>query len=697
MRWYFSLFLLVPFFGLSQHKEVDSTELGDIRRVQLHEDIVRLKERLKEQSFSTLDALEKWVESNQQFDHRLKYKYLMGIKYFLEDLQSGKVHKKYSQNLVDAYQYLMEHDMVGNSIEMAVQKFDYEINNALIGDKTIFYENVGLRAARMYMYSQFLRIHPEKILTTISGYLEEPFVDEMLAQAAQLYPDEFYNYASAKQSLLAKRMRQVKDTTVQLLCRISEDSSGRLLFPFLHAMLYDEINYDTIKQISIDDKKFYQLLVRSHIHYQEEIVKGNPPVVYQEMFKLLKKKAVAYFINPINGMHDENELLRFKLLDGLTPEELYYLMVVSEDIIYTSSFVGIFQRMMDGLQNQNTNQLLENVHFDRFRKFIKMAADYNKLDEFMNDMQPSQAQLLIKNFVARLEYDPNLENAVDVANGFSSIINLEIKQIIAEEIHAKLLEVQNTENEAGIRVYEALESLLKAEKDSGKAFSGKYELDPPYFLKKEKLSPNNRFIEQLFFYGDKDGKASFNHFIAFFRNNKNWKVIKSEQWYEIKSMQGAQISMFANIPFDNADGEDLDALAQASLTAFLNKNQLQPSIIVHRGHSYHLPSTIAQMSDNAKLVILGSCGSYQHLHDVLNMCPTAQIISSREVGSLSVNDPILRTINEQLRTGKDLDWVKIWKKLTLEMKATATKNRFENYVAPHKNLGLMLLHALHNN
>jgi hypothetical protein len=58
---------------------------------------------------------------------------------------------------------------------------------------------------------------------------------------------------------------------------------------------------------------------------------------------------------------------------------------------------------------------------------------------------------------------------------------------------------------------------------------------------------------------------------------------------------------------------------------------------------------------------------------------------------------MLRAINEQIRLGKDIDWIRTWKNLETQMKASGTKNRFDNYVAPHKNLGLLLLQALNNN
>jgi hypothetical protein len=210
---------------------------------------------------------------------------------------------------------------------------------------------------------------------------------------------------------------------------------------------------------------------------------------------------------------------------------------------------------------------------------------------------------------------------------------------------------------------------------------------------RDKLLSNDRIVEQLFFYGDKDGKISFENFLAFYTRNKYWKIFKTEKWIEIRSLQGKPVSVFANIPFDHADGEDRDAEAQMALSNFLQEQKMDPSIVVHRGHSYHLPSTIAQLPNSSKIVLLGSCGSYQHLSKVLDVCPDAQIISSREVGSLSVNDPILRMINETMRSGRNLDWILIWRNLQQQMRLTNAQHRFENYVAPHKNLGLLLLKA----
>ncbi|NBO59126.1 MAG: hypothetical protein EBU73_09380, partial [Chitinophagia bacterium] len=196
--------LCLPLFSLSQNIADGSAVSTDIRRVQLNEDIDRIQKNLSSIPPKRIDSLQSWLESNPALDHRLKYKYLSGIRYLLEDLVAGKVSMINADNLIDAYHQLMENDIGGISIESAVKKYTYEINRSLLSERTVFYENTGLSRAKIFLYSQHLDHHPDQILTTIAGYLSEDFVDDALSKAANLYPSEFYNYSSAIQTPLAK-------------------------------------------------------------------------------------------------------------------------------------------------------------------------------------------------------------------------------------------------------------------------------------------------------------------------------------------------------------------------------------------------------------------------------------------------------------------------------------------------------------
>ena len=75
---------------------------------------------------------------------------------------------------------------------------------------------------------------------------------------------------------------------------------------------------------------------------------------------------------------------------------------------------------------------------------------------------------------------------------------------------------------------------------------------------------------------------------------------------------------------------------------------------------------------------------------MLSICPYAHIIASKQVGSGTVNEPMIINITETLRSGKDLYWPEMWKKLSDQLKSNAL---FEDYIPPYKNLGALFIMA----
>lgn len=210
------------------------------------------------------------------------------------------------------------------------------------------------------------------------------------------------------------------------------------------------------------------------------------------------------------------------------------------------------------------------------------------------------------------------------------------------------------------------------------------------------MDTSGRVVQQLFFYGDKDGILSFQNFLGLFKGKKEWKIIQNQNWVEIQSQVGKPVLIFANKPLDNSKGDDPDAKAQRLLMEYMVQNGIEPTIVIHRGHSYHLKYTIDQLSPSAKIVILGSCGSYQNLTSVLQICPDAQIVSSKEVGSKLVNEPVLNLINESLLFQESIDWISMWNTLGKQFEGSEAEERFENYIPPHKNLGALFIKAFNN-
>ena len=104
--------------------------------------------------------------------------------------------------------------------------------------------------------------------------------------------------------------------------------------------------------------------------------------------------------------------------------------------------------------------------------------------------------------------------------------------------------------------------------------------------------------------------------------------------------------------------------------------------------------SLEQIQPSAKIVVLGSCGGYNNLSEVLSISRDAHIISSKQVGTKSVNEPILEAINNNLLEGNNIDWLPIWQGLTEKFrKDPVARERFDDYIPPYKNLGAIFIKA----
>ncbi len=91
--------------------------------------------------------------------------------------------------------------------------------------------------------------------------------------------------------------------------------------------------------------QYYKLLVKTRMDYAARML---PPLQdtaleMEALTTMLQSKGKDVFVREINALHDKPSSIRFKILDPLTPAELYYLIVLSEDEIYTSSYLGVIR------------------------------------------------------------------------------------------------------------------------------------------------------------------------------------------------------------------------------------------------------------------------------------------------------------------------------------------------------------------
>ncbi len=610
--------------------------------------------------------------------------------------QDKRISPALAPSLVTAFSQSMELDKKGLSIEPVIAGHAYEVGEIVVECFLYPSENPGVKPSRLLLTRKYCEMHPDLIFNYLRSHRDLPFEDSLIVVAGHYNIRQLYDFAPGRNDL-GFHIRNSKDSLVHTVALLANSKSGQLYFPFLDNLVKGKITVQDIDKVKDDDLNYYRLLVRTRLDYAERVLPPlrDTPLEMNALTDMLEKKSKQVFVGEINALHTaENPAVRFKILDPLTPEELYYLVVLSEDEIYTSSYLGVYDRIFQRMKSPNGDSLLMEVHGDYFRKFIKMAAAYNKLEHFLGTMDKQNAGTVMKSFVIHLE-TAGEEEAVDVADSYSSIVEKSpaLARYILDEVKWNYEKNLAAGDKKGIIIYRLMQTLFESADTANKIdLSAKLGIPPIYRVDHSSLTDDSgRVVQQVFFYGDKDkdGQNSYADFMSLFRAKPNratqlpahaktglrdkpgqkprqdlrpeWKIVDNPQFTTISSTRGNPVLIFANKPLLGDD--DPDTKAQQALAKYLEDHRLKPSIIIHRGHSYHVRSTIEQMPATARIVVLGSCGGYNNLSEVLKISEDAHIISSKQVGTKTVNEPILEAINNTLVAGKDIEWLPMWREL----------------------------------
>ena len=644
---------------------------------------------------NTVDEFQQKTETDSLLDHRLKVNYLTGIsnilKYIRLNWRSKKVNILNLPVVLSAYEKSIAEDKAGNSIETVLQPLPYDVGTTILASG-IFDRNIGYKSAKDLMILKYCTLRPVETFITLKDNPNVPFADSLIKKIARKYPGQLYDYAQAN-NRLGTIIRGINDDDfVKAVVRMSKSKSGQQYFPFLDNVVKGKISFEEIDVAESDSIQYYKLLVKTQLDYMDRLLNRDTAIAFKELTAKLEKKAKDVFVTTINGLHNETDAIRFRCIQPLSAQELYYLAVLTDGLIYTSSYTnGVYPLMMKKIGNRGDSLLLS-LRFDHYRRFISQAAAYNTLGNFLSTF-PSHddATDLMKAFVGNLEKTEGLEDGVDVADSYASII--ETNKKLAEEVLSLVQENYkrnvNENNQKGIVIYNILNKLfLSADSTKNIDLTKELGIPPVYNVPFSSLTnEKGEVIAQVFFYGDKDGQGIFNGFQNMFGGG-NWAIDRSNpQWVVIKSIKGKPVIIYANRPLPEETGED--DLAQQALRDYLIKNHLLPTVTIHRGHSYFANSTIGYMASSSRIVFMGSCGGFHLIDSILHKSTDAHIIASKQIGKTAINKPFFQLLTEKLRNGNSIDWIPFWK----EFKSKTAVEGFEDYIPPYKNLGAIFIKA----
>jgi hypothetical protein len=642
-------------------------------------------------------SLSAFIE-NQKFnadegvDHNTKVRYLRKVEFnlkdFYSDMYDGSVEINLYKNMFEILEGIIIANKEGKLKEYAESNADMGlyVNRSLIEDKPELM-NILINA----MCNKYPALMEDK-LYEIAQY---DGACNVMANIAKRDIGRVYSAATStnfEHNIVAKCQDPLVKGIYELSTKTPNEFKTRALV-FLNDYVKGKRTINDIQNIISNDENYYKSLVQ--LRQDESISDKN------KINKDLRFEAYKY-VRTINDLHDVDDLsVRFKALENFTAQELYYMPILCSDEMYTSSFTkGIFRLIKEKMQVSG-DQYLASLKEDRFRTFIRICANYNTLDTFLATMPAQQGIDLMDKFVSNLGANNpiDLEGSTDVADAIGSINNMSIIDNLQDKVREEYESNYLKSNKEGLSVYFILYTLLNSKYENyddstfDAILTSKLRMQPINKMPFARMvsEGSNAVYEQMFFYGDKDGQDSYNNFKGFVNKFTNLKLDESNKyWTKISAIDSkVPFEIYANKPLKEPEDEE----AQKQLNEHLIANNINPSIIVHRGHSYHLPTTLSYLTNDNKVIILGSCGGYQNLSTILGRSEDAQIVSTKQVGTMHVTDPILREVHASVMNGQEINWTTIWNKLDKEMTSVTARDFFNDYVPPHKNLGALFLKA----
>lgn len=542
-------------------------------------------------------------------------------------------------------------------------------------------------------------IYPFAEVEKFLGALPTNYIDQLLYR----YSD--FRKAAYAQTLLEDLVIKAPETAKKYFIRNQ---------PIYNA-LFMSTNAIVSKILEINEKyrrntKAYILLdkiMNNELTIDEADAIGNSEAYFKNLLEIRAKenplaelsldREINYealeFVREVNHLHEENNTTRFAGIQSLTATELYTLIVYGEDEIFTSSFNGVYEKLTQKMKDEGLTgyQLLDAVGFNKFRMFIKMLSYYGKINSFLATMTKAEREYVLRSFVGGIQQSKHrIEDAVSIADAISAIEDKEILKIFEEEIFA-INNIKDLDSDSRL-IYGLLIKLFNPKVQTHRFFfdsiANLYFTPPIEKIERNVLlGRDGKNVQKHFFYDDDDGEASFNTFVATFRNKSNWIITDEDEYIKITSTNN-RVKIYANKP-------KFDETAWYYVDKEMERNGEDVEFIIHRGHSYYVDYTIEQIPKTSKLIMLGSCGGYNKLSSLLEVSNNAQIISTKQIGSMGVNNPLIFTMAEKVRLGEDLVWKDYWEELKVYFNTTGatTSERFDDYVPPHQNLGAKFIAA----
>ena len=362
------------------------------------------------------------------------------------------------------------------SESLSLQKFDiYDIPDALDSYKLMLkallrhtpylelLNNLGPRRSQLlanafWQYNECAELEDIAVFKRVSAlpayilqFLESRpgfrYADSLLVLVAAHYPFKIVSYLLQHKPGLQLLIRKHKNIYLQEIVSLSENRFISELLPFIVPLAEKRITVTEILVKRKDPKIYFELLVNT-LKNELSRPEDSSSIFLVPLRDGIKEKSISFYVNQVNELHSSAAEIRFASVNDLRIEDLYYIITSCEDELYTSSYLGLYRRLMGHFNTPAVDSLFGIVQYDNFRPFMRMAAIYNTLGDFLSCMPQETAAGLLNRFISGIESDTHtgLAKAMDVADKVAKMYAIQV----AEDVKQRCYENSLTFDDKGI-------------------------------------------------------------------------------------------------------------------------------------------------------------------------------------------------------------------------------------------------------
>ncbi|CAO3361886.1 hypothetical protein [Azospirillum melinis] len=405
----------------------------------------------------------------------------------------------------------------------------------------------------------------------------------------------------------------------------------------------------------------------------------------------------------LDDMVDDPPADRFRITMAMSSEDLLGLIARIGPQLYTSSLDGLVNILRIQVKLEKRS-FLDLAREERTRplwaEFFVATVGGGRAASLFGTNPAIARELMRESLRALLPADgkpPAIDTAV-VIGALADAMDLDsppIRAALEDELAARYraageppaktglqeVSIRNGTGDTPARGMIGLAGSLHAARLSGRAATPAFEaerfpqnhpLAALPVLSGQRLFRNGINVQRMTFYDDPDGRASFRGFLRQHRA-KGW-ALHGQSGFAVAispERNGRRIVIVADIPGAGDAG-------RAAAWDWMAREGLAPSIVIHRGHSYHEDATMTEIAPGTALVFWGSCGGHTRLRSTLERAPDALVLATQNIGVSTVNEALLGIMEERLLADGAIDWNAVWK----EARGRIRDRRFASYKRP---------------